>query len=118
MTLPGEMNLSAISSSQSHLSTASSVNTANTQGNEWEEQASPSHRLKHLFHAHIAGSSLTHFFSVSGFGVEILPSCSSAVLSLWVLSVPRTVCPGQPTRGGTIRTSCGGEACCKTAHSS
>ena len=45
MTLPGEMNVSAISSPQSHLSTASSVNTANTQGNEWEEQASPSHRL-------------------------------------------------------------------------
>lgn len=44
MTLPGEMNLSAISSPQSHLSTASS-NTANTQGNEWEEQASLSHRL-------------------------------------------------------------------------
>lgn len=45
MTLPREMNLSAISSPQSHLSTASSVNTANTHGNEWGEQASPSHRL-------------------------------------------------------------------------
>lgn len=35
MTLPGEMSLPAISSPQSHLSTASSVNTANTHGNEW-----------------------------------------------------------------------------------
>lgn len=100
MTLPGEMNLCAVSSPQSHLSTASSVNTANTQGNGRNEPPPRTDCNIYFTLRQQAASSFMYLFSVSGFGVEILPSCGSAVLSLWVVSVPRTVCPGQPTRGG------------------
>lgn len=100
MTLPGEMNLRAVSSPQSHLSTASSVNTANTQGSGRNEPPPRTDCNIYFTLRQQAASSFMYFFSVSGFGVEILPSCGSAVLSLWVAIVSRTVCPGQPTRGG------------------
>lgn len=110
------MNLYAISSPQSHLSKASSMNPVNTQGNG-RDKPPPSHRLTITFISCSAADSSplpTHFFSMCGLGVEVLPSCGSAVPILWVLSVPTTLCAGQPTKRGTIRNRFRCGASCMT----